>query len=54
MVKFNPDIPNGQPKLDKDYWNKKKPKQETSPVFEVNIKASFTNMDKISVFKKSE
>lgn len=59
MVDFNANIPmnNGQPELDKDYWKEQKQKaaDNNHPVFETNIKATFTDLDnnnKISIFKK--
>ncbi|MCI1274303.1 MAG: hypothetical protein LKG27_07730 [Clostridiaceae bacterium] len=53
MVEFNSELPKGQPKLDKDYWKSQQAeKGDETPVFESNIKATFTSLDKISIFKK--
>ena len=46
MVDFNADIPNGLPKLDKDYWTKQNnnaDNQLQNPLFE-------NDLSKISVF----
>lgn len=51
MVDFNSDIPQGKPKLDNDYWKSKKDLQEDTPVFDTNIKATFTSLENISIFK---
>lgn len=53
MVDFNSDIPNGLPKLDKDYWSKQKgtDNQNQDPLFDINTKFTLENdLAKISVF----
>lgn len=53
MVDFNSDIPNGLPKLDKDYWAKQKgtDNQNQDPLFDINTKFTLENdLAKISVF----
>lgn len=54
MVDFNADIPNGLPKLDKDYWTKQNnnaDNQHQNPLFDINTKFTLENdLSKISVF----
>lgn len=54
MVDFNADIPNGLPKLDKDYWAKQNnnvDNQLQNPLFDINTKFTLENdLSKISVF----
>lgn len=54
MVDFNVDIPNGLPKLDKDYWakqNNNADNQLQNPLFDINTKFTLENdLSKISVF----
>lgn len=54
MVDFNTDIPNGLPKLDKDYWTKQNnnaDNQLQNPLFDINTKFTLENdLSKISVF----
>ena len=54
MVDFNADIPNGLPKLDKDYWakhNNNADNQLQNPLFDINTKFTLENdLSKISVF----
>lgn len=54
MVDFNADIPNGLPKLDKDYWTKQNnnaDNQLQNPLFDINAKFTLENdLSKISVF----
>ena len=54
MVDFNADIPNGLPKLDKDYWakqNNNADNQLQNPLFDINTKFTLENdLSKNSVF----